>query len=182
MAKILIGMALALIVSACASDPKAVDVAVETRNVDDVKNHPFGQYPPSGNLQCVPFARQVSGIQIYGDAHSWWPQAQNKYSTGTKPQVGAVLVLRAGTLLRLGHVAVVVAQQDSRNILVSHANWGSSADTRGTIHERQPAQDVSPNNDWSQVRFMNLEGTYGKTYPAHGFIYRPDNGLQTARN
>ena len=32
-------------------------------------------------LQCVPYARDVSGIQIYGDAHTWWDQAQGRYAT-----------------------------------------------------------------------------------------------------
>ena len=29
-------------------------------------------------LQCVPYARQVSGIQIYGDAWTWWDQAEGR--------------------------------------------------------------------------------------------------------
>jgi hypothetical protein len=29
-------------------------------------------------LQCVPYARQVSGIQIYGDAWTWWDQAAGR--------------------------------------------------------------------------------------------------------
>ena len=32
-------------------------------------------------LQCVPYARQVSGIRIYGDAHTWWDQAEGRYAT-----------------------------------------------------------------------------------------------------
>ncbi|MEY4869019.1 MAG: hypothetical protein RIS11_213, partial [Pseudomonadota bacterium] len=26
-------------------------------------------------LQCVPFARALTGVEIRGDAHSWWDQA-----------------------------------------------------------------------------------------------------------
>ena len=37
-------------------------------------------------LQCVPYARQVSGVQIYGDARTWWDQAQGRYATGTVPK------------------------------------------------------------------------------------------------
>ena len=29
--------------------------------------------------QCVPFARLISGIQIFGDARTWWGQATGKY-------------------------------------------------------------------------------------------------------
>jgi hypothetical protein len=39
--------------------------------------------------QCVPFARAASGIQIYGDAWTWWEQADGKYERGTVPRVGA---------------------------------------------------------------------------------------------
>ena len=34
-------------------------------------------------LQCVPYARQVSGIRIFGDAHTWWGQAEGRYARGT---------------------------------------------------------------------------------------------------
>ncbi|MFY8142871.1 MAG: CHAP domain-containing protein, partial [Caulobacter sp.] len=32
-----------------------------------------------GYWQCVPFARLMSGIQIFGDARTWWSQAAGKY-------------------------------------------------------------------------------------------------------
>ncbi|MFN3286808.1 MAG: CHAP domain-containing protein, partial [bacterium] len=32
--------------------------------------------------QCVPFARMISGVQIFGDAWTWWKQAAGKYETG----------------------------------------------------------------------------------------------------
>ena len=32
--------------------------------------------------QCVPFARAASGIQIYGDAWTWWDQAEGRYQIG----------------------------------------------------------------------------------------------------
>ena len=38
-------------------------------------------------LQCVPFARELSGVQIYGDARSWWDQADGVYQRGTQPAV-----------------------------------------------------------------------------------------------
>ena len=40
-------------------------------------------------LQCVPYARQLTGIQIFGDAHTWWGQAAGKYERGRAPKVGA---------------------------------------------------------------------------------------------
>ncbi|GAA3271795.1 hypothetical protein GCM10020258_47310 [Sphingomonas yabuuchiae] len=35
--------------------------------------------------QCVPFARQASGIAIYGDAWTWWSKAEGKYPRGRTP-------------------------------------------------------------------------------------------------
>lgn len=41
--------------------------------------------PSSSYLQCVPFARELSGIQIYGDAHTWWRQVRFAYERGNVP-------------------------------------------------------------------------------------------------
>ena len=30
-------------------------------------------------LQCVPYAREHSGIKLFGDAYTWWDQAEGKY-------------------------------------------------------------------------------------------------------
>lgn len=136
---------------------------------------------PGGFLQCVPYARAVSGIEIFGDAWTWWGQAEGRYARGQAPRVGSVLALSKSHRLRLGHVAVVVALNGPRDILVSHANWGGDAATRGKIHKRQPVRDVSPGNDWTQVRFMNTAGDFGGVYPAHGFIHQPDEDRVAAR-
>lgn len=139
-------------------------------------------YPVTDQFQqCVPFARAVSGVELYGDAWSWWPQAAGRYDRGKRPEVGAVLVLPKAGRLKYGHVAVVhQLQSDPRMILVTHANWGSDGNTRGVVHERQPVMDVSPNNDWSMVRMWNTKGEFGSPYAAHGFIYNRV-GLQEAR-
>ena len=50
-------------------------------------------YPPY--LQCVPYARRVTGVQIYGDAHTWWSQAEGRYAKGSVPKVGAVMAFKA---------------------------------------------------------------------------------------
>ena len=41
--------------------------------------------------QCAPYAREISGIQIFGNANTWWSQAAGKYERGNAPKVGAVL-------------------------------------------------------------------------------------------
>jgi hypothetical protein len=76
---------------------------------------------PNGPLQCVPYARLVSGVAIRGDAWTWWDQAAARYSRG-----------------RVAHDVRVI--------------------------------DISPGNDWSELRVWNGAG-FGKVYPAHGFIY-----------
>ncbi|MBU0725881.1 MAG: CHAP domain-containing protein [Alphaproteobacteria bacterium] len=176
---------LVFILAGCAAGPKTPPAAPSGGSVayapQNLAPSPLRPYPETDAfLQCVPFARAVSGIQIYGDAGTWWDKAARDYARGNRPQIGAVLSLRPTQRMRLGHVAVVVAVQDSRRILVSHANWGGDSSTRGKIHSRQPVVDVSPNNDWSEVRLMNTLGTFGSVYPAHGFIYQQRNVASAA--
>jgi len=137
--------------------------------------------PPGGYEQCVPFARETSGIRLYGDAWTWWSKADGRYGRGEMPKPGSVLTLKKTNRLTAGHVAVVAAIVEPRRILVDHANWGDNRDLRNKIHQRQPVIDVSPNNDWSAVRFMNTLGSFGAVYPAHGFIYA-EADITTAQN
>ncbi|MQX37313.1 CHAP domain-containing protein [Roseospira navarrensis] len=132
-----------------------------------------------GFIWCVPYAREISGVQIRGDADTWWSQAAGRYERGTRPAPYAVLTLKPDHRLTDGHVAVVTGIQGPREIRVSHANWGWTSSTRGRVYTHMPAIDVSPSNDWSQVRFKHPSvGAYGRIYPALGFIYpdrtRPD--------
>lgn len=129
-------------------------------------------------LQCVPYAREVSGIQIYGDAHTWWGQAEGRYTRGNQPRVGAVMAFQPHRNMRLGHVAAVSRIIDSRNILLRHANWSPINGRRGQVEDNVRAVDVSPNNDWSQVRvWYDPIQSLGKTaWPVHGFIYNKRGG------
>ena len=101
----------------------------------------------SSYLQCVPYARELSGIQIYGDARTWWDQADGKYARGKRPQKGAVMVFKPYRNMRLGHVAYVSAVIDSRTVRLTHANWSEINGRRGQVERNVPAIDVSPNND-----------------------------------
>src|SRR5215470_9737942 len=47
---------------------------------------------PAG-LECVPYAREHSNINIHGDAYTWWDKAAGIYARGTTPLAGAVMVL-----------------------------------------------------------------------------------------
>ncbi len=124
-------------------------------------------------LECVPYARDVSGIQIFGDAHTWWDQAEGRYERGEKPRVGAVMAFIPHGNMRLGHVAAVSRIIDSRTVLLRHSNWSPINGRRGQIEDDVRAVDVSPNNDWSEVRvwYDPIQALGGTAWPVHGFIY-----------
>jgi surface antigen len=126
--------------------------------------------PPSEPLQCVPYARRVSGINLRGDAWTWWSQAGGRYARGKKPRPGAVLVFKKTRALPRGHLSVVIRVLHAREILITHANWGSTPDTRGRVTKDIRVIDISPGNDWSELRVWN-GSDFGKAYPAAGFVY-----------
>jgi hypothetical protein len=122
-------------------------------------------------LQCVPYARIVSGVQIYGDALTWWDQAENHYRRGHMPRKGAVLAFRPVGPMVLGHVAVVSKVLGERRVLIRHANWS----VPGAIEEDVLALDVSEEGDWSEVRVWHSPTNRmgARSNPTFGFIY-PD--------
>jgi surface antigen len=121
--------------------------------------------------QCVTFARSFSGIQIFGDAWTWWKSATGKYAQGKTPEAGAVLVFRPHGKMTRGHVAVVSQVLTERIVQVTHANWGGS---RGKVEKDVTMIDVSETGDWSKVRVWHgPTGDLGGTvYPTYGFIYQ----------
>lgn len=124
---------------------------------------------PERRLQCVPYARQLSNIQIRGNAWTWWAQADGRYERSYSPRAGSVLVLkRKENAESLGHIAYVEEVIDSRTIVVSHANWLNE----GRLHNHTPVRDVSEENDWSAVRFWHTPGGHfgGHAYRPYGFI------------
>src|SRR5690242_4034037 len=58
-------------------------------------------------LQCVPYAREQSGIDIHGDAYTWWDKADGKYPRGSLPEPGTVMVLHNYAGPTRSHLAVV---------------------------------------------------------------------------
>ena len=135
-------------------------------------------------LQCVPYARALSGVTIFGDAHTWWGQADGKYDRGNEPAVGAVLAFPPHGKMRLGHVAAVRRIVDDRTIIISHANWSTIGGVRGHIEEDVRAVDVSEANDWSRVRvwYTPNEALGSTEWPVHGFIYpKQQRGEDEAR-
>ena len=123
--------------------------------------------------QCAAFARVFSGIQIFGDAWTWWDKASGRYAKGDTPQAGAVLVFRPQGAMRLGHVAVVSQVLTDRIIQVTHANWSVIDGDRGKIEQNVTVVDVSPGGDWTQVKvwYDPIRDLGHTTYSTYGFIY-----------
>lgn len=120
--------------------------------------------------QCVTFARMISGIQIFGDASTWWNQAVDRFRTGRSPETGSVLVFQPHGRMSRGHVAVVSNVLTDRVVKVTHANWGGS---RGRVEEDVTVVDVSEAGDWSAVRvwYGPIRDLGTTVYPTYGFIY-----------
>ncbi|WNO54461.1 CHAP domain-containing protein [Stakelama saccharophila] len=123
--------------------------------------------------QCVTFAREVSGIDIHGNARTWWSQADGRYVRGDMPEAGAVMSFAPIARMPLGHVAMVSKVVNDREVLLTHANWS----VRGGVEHDVRAVDVSDAGDWSEVKvWYGPIGALGSTtYPVNGFIY-PDAG------
>ncbi len=124
-------------------------------------------------LQCVTFARQFTGMQIFGDAWTWWEKATGKYDEGQTPKPGAVLVFKSQGKMKLGHVAVVSQIVTDRYIQITHANWSPVNGRRGRVEDHVNVLDVSDKGDWSKVKVwygpLNDLGT--TIYTTYGFIY-----------
>jgi hypothetical protein len=123
---------------------------------------------PRTPLECVPYARARSGVELFGDAGSWWVKAEGRYTRSRTPQLGAVMVLTGYAGPGRGHVGVVSRVASAREIRLDHANWLAD----GAIYLNDPVVDVSPDNDWSEVRVWNARArSWGtRTYVVEGFI------------
>jgi hypothetical protein len=117
--------------------------------------------------QCVPFARALSSIRLFGDAWHWWSAAAGLYNRSDKPQAGSILSFRSDVRMPLGHIAVVTRVIDQREIEVDHANWAP-----GAIRRQVRVLDVSAGNDWTAVRVELPERDhFGAVYATNGFIH-----------
>ncbi|MFT4254882.1 MAG: CHAP domain-containing protein [Caulobacter sp.] len=143
---------------------------------------PVSSAVADGYWQCVPFARLMSGIQIFGDARTWWGQAVGKYDTGFTPKAGAVLCFKPTARMNLGHVAFVSQVLTDRVIQVTHANWSVMNGARGQVEKDVTVVDVSPAGDWSQVKvwYDPIRDLGTTVYPTHGFIYQNQQAVTIA--
>ncbi len=131
---------------------------------------------PAAAIQCVQYAREASGINLKGDAWQWWNAASGVYDRGRTPKDGAVLVFNRQGSMRYGHVSVVTRVLSNRLVLVDHANWAPARTSgRGAITTAVPVLDVSPKNDWTQVRvwFPPANDFGSRVYRTDGYVYQP---------
>jgi len=126
----------------------------------------------NGGLQCVPFARSESGVQISGDARTWWSQAAGIYARGREPEFGSVLHFPGVRGMPLGHVAVVSGIVSDREVLIDHANWAGPGGRKGQVIRNMRVVDVSDRGDWSRVRvYYDRTDRFGNVYLTSGFIH-----------
>lgn len=171
---------------ASALTPLSMDLAIDPSVTDGASDHatlapsaferlPDAAYEPvarvtssRSRLQCVPFARRESGVELYGNANTWWRQAAGRYETDDTPSEGAVMVLHGYATANRGHVAVVKEIVSPRMVIVDHANWLNG----GEITRDVPIMDVSEAGDWSEVRVWHVPGRHwgARTYRVQGFI------------
>jgi hypothetical protein len=156
---------LAFCVAGCASDAEysrsalALPAPVTDGTRVETPTHP---------LECVPYARAHSGIQLFGNAGTWWVSAEGRYAKGRIPLLGSVIVLTGYAGPGRGHVGVVSELVSAREIRIDHANWLGD----GAIYLDDPVADVSEDNRWTEVRVWNPRSrSWGtKTYLVEGFI------------
>lgn len=113
-------------------------------------------------IQCVPYARMITGIMIYGDAHTWWSQAPGLgYTRGDDPEIKAVISFPIQSGMPVGHVGVVRSIVSSNKIKIDHANMPADGQVRTGVE----VIDVSGN--WTRVKV----GGGSTEWNINGFIY-----------
>jgi hypothetical protein len=165
--------------TATVGDAVSNDASAALRGSDDVASltAPQASAPdvptvetPLHHFYCVEYARLRSGLEIFGDAKTWWQRAGSIYAKFTQPATDAVMVFSGSARIARGHVAVVARIVSPREIRVDQANWRN----RGEIDHNTPVLDVSAQNDWSRVRVWDIgSNRFGsRVYAIKGFIGR----------
>jgi len=134
----------------------------------------------AGGWQCATYAREIAPVELRGNAWTWWQQAAGRYDRGQTPKIGAVLVFKRTPAMPAGHVAVVRRVISPREVLVEQANWATRAGGRGKVTAGDRVIDISPKNDWTDVRVWYAPvNDFGRNNPSYGFIYAPDYDPKT---
>ncbi|NEX44827.1 CHAP domain-containing protein [Rhodobacter sp. ETT8] len=151
--------------------PSSFNPMLQAQAIAEVK----AKQARGARVWCVPFARTASGIDLQGNAGTWFAAAKGKYYRGSTPEEGAVMVFAPHSSSRLGHVAVVSEVISDRKVLIDHANWH-----RNQISLKMPVIDVSEKGDWSRVQVEATPGVLGSPRPLRGFVYPRKIGATAA--
>tara|TARA_R110000744_G_scaffold6747_9_gene23378 strand:+ start:192 stop:749 length:558 start_codon:yes stop_codon:yes gene_type:complete len=168
-------LALGMLVSACAKEPQVTHSGIDQDRMTLALLEVDAKHKRGARVWCVPFARDLSGIEIYGNANLWWDKAKGLYPRSQAPVPGSVLAFKSTGRNPMGHVAVVSQVLSERTIQVDHANW-----EKNMVTMKMLAVDVSKANDWTAVRLESVPGSLGSTYATHGFIYPVNTQTQIA--
>jgi len=95
------------------------------------------------------------------------------YPPRARNPVKEPLAFQPSGSMRRGHVAAISRVIDSRTVLLRHANWSPIDGRRGQVEDDVRAVDVSPDNDWSEVRvwYAPIQDLGTTAWPVAGFIY-----------
>ena len=80
-------------------------------------------------------------------------------SAGTRPASARSSPSPSSRGLPLGHVAVVSRIVEKRVLMLTHANWSRQNGERGHAEQDVTLFDVSPDNDWSEVKVWYRDAT-----------------------
>lgn len=141
---------------------QGIDPTLKAQAIGEVK----AKRAKGQRVWCVPFARTASGVEIKGNAGTWWNSAAGVYARGDDPVPGSVMAFASTKKNPMGHVAVVSEVVSDREIRIDHANWERNKLSLGMV-----VVDVSAKGDWSSVKLESQPGTLGRAYPINGFIY-----------
>jgi hypothetical protein len=130
---------------------------------------------PLHHLYCVEYARLRSGLEIFGDAKTWWQHAENIYARFTQPAAEAVMVFSGSARLARGHVAVATRPTGATTArsTATRPCWMSARRTTGpkcaygTWAPINSAAASTPSRDLSAAARPPLSGHSADCFVAH---------------
>ncbi len=156
------------------AEPAGLDVYRSTKAVEEA----HAKRARGERVWCVPFARTLSGIELRGNAETWFAVPRASTTAGQSPRWARSWCSAARASCH-GACGGGVADRVGREILIDHANW-----KRNQISLKMSVIDISDANDWSLVKVAYDPGQFGRPYPISGFVYprKIEEPVQVASN
>ncbi len=145
-----------------AAEPATLDVYRSTKAVEEA----HAKRARGERVWCVPFARTLSGINLRGNAETWWDGARGIYERGAEPEVGAVMVF-------LGHAQAADGPCRRR---VGNRQRPRDPDRPRQLEAQPDQPEDERDRHFRGRRLVCVEvaynpGEYGRAYPISGFVY-----------